>query len=80
VLSGEQGGDNFPQKLAGKFTKTLTGTLRRLSDILSDDTSDKVAIFFNLPFRANTFITFFYSRYVVNNFCTKPQVKNVHIR
>ena len=31
----------FPQKLAGKFSKTLTKTLRRLSDILNDDVSDK---------------------------------------
>ena len=32
---------NFPQKLAGKFSKTLTKTLRRLSEILDDDVSDK---------------------------------------
>ena len=32
---------NLPQKLAGKFAKTLTGTLQRLSDILSDDISDR---------------------------------------
>ena len=38
---GEKESENFPQKLAGKFAKTLTGTLRRLSDILSDDISDK---------------------------------------
>jgi hypothetical protein len=39
---GEKEVESFPQKLAGKFAKTLTGTLRRLSDILSDDISDKV--------------------------------------
>ena len=32
--------ENFPQKLAGKFSKTLTKTLRRLSDLMSDDPSD----------------------------------------
>ena len=39
---GDKEAESFPQKLAGKFAKTLTGTLRRLSDILSDDISDKV--------------------------------------
>jgi hypothetical protein len=32
---------NFPEKMIGKFSKTLRGTLQRLSDILSDDISGK---------------------------------------
>ena len=32
---------NFPEKLIGKFSKTLRGTLQRFSDILNDDISDK---------------------------------------